>query len=113
MGSGMAAAETAHEAIASDDMSAEGMRTYKDRLDASWVMQDHKKVRRAAHFLLSERVQQIYPQLACDVLEALFTVENPKRKRGLTRIVPPLLKKHGIRIRDVVRDGRDSLSIFG
>ena len=113
MGSGMAAADTATKAIAANNTSAEFLRAYKTSLDASWVLQDHKKVRRAAHFLLSERVQDRYPQLACDMFEQLYTVENPQRKRGALKILRPLRKKYGIGFRDLAKDGRDAGSIFG
>ena len=113
MGAGMAAAESAHEAIARDDMSADSLRAYQTRLDQSWVLQDHRKVRKAAHFLLSDRLQDRYPKVACELFEQLYTVENPSRKRGAGTIGRPLLKKHGIKLRDLARDGRDAFSIFG
>lgn len=113
MGSGVAAADAADRAIALGDTSAVGLRSYRDVLDRSWVLQDHRKVRKAAHFLLSERVQERYPKLACELMEQLFTVENPKRKRGALTIARPLIKKYGLRLRDLARDGRDALSIFG
>jgi electron transfer flavoprotein-quinone oxidoreductase len=113
MGSGMAAAETAHESIALGDQSAQALRAYQTRMENSWVLQDHKKVRRAAHFLLSDRMQNRYPALACELMEQLYTVENPKRKRGAGTIARPLRKKYGISFRDLAKDGRDSASIFG
>ena len=113
MGAGMAAAESADEAISRDDLSADSLRVYQTRLDQSWVLQDHRKVRKAAHFLLSDRLQDRYPKVACELFEQLYTVENPSRKRGAGTIGRPLLKKHGIRLRDLARDGRDAFSIFG
>ncbi len=113
IGSGMAAATAADKAITSGDVSAKGLASYQTSLDSSWVLQDHKKVRKAAHFLLSERVQVRFPALACELLEQLYTVENPKKKRGALTIGRPLLKKYGIRMRDLAKDARDALSIFG
>ena len=113
MGSGMAAADAADRAIELGDMSAVGLRSYRDVLERSWVLQDHRKVRKAARFLLSERVQERYPKLACELMEQLFTVENPKCKRGVLTIARPLLKKYSLRLRDLARDGRDAFSIFG
>jgi electron transfer flavoprotein-quinone oxidoreductase len=113
MGSGMAAAEAAHQAILANDLSANSLRTYQRLLENSWVLQDHKKVRRAAHFLLSDRVQNRYPHLACELLEQLYTVENPQRKRGVAKIARALRKKHGISFRDLAKDARDSASIYG
>jgi electron transfer flavoprotein-quinone oxidoreductase len=113
MGSGMAAAEAAHQAIMAGNTSRVGLASYQTRLENSWVLADHKKVRRAPHLLLSERVQQRYPALVCEVLEQLFTVQNPSRKRGLGSIARPLLKKSGIGLRDLARDGRDAWKTFG
>lgn len=113
MGSGMAAAKTAHEALQRGDFSAQSLRAYKDDLDKSWVLVDHHKVSRAAHFLLSERVQDRYPRLACELMEQLFTVENPSPKRGALKILRPLRKKYGLRYRDLAADGRDAAKTFG
>lgn len=113
MGAGMAAAEAAHEALQREDTSAESLRAYQTKLDASWVLKDHRKVKKAAHFLLSERVQERYPAVACELMEQLYTVENPSPKRGVRAIGKPLLKKHGLKLRDLARDGRDAFSIFG
>jgi electron transfer flavoprotein-quinone oxidoreductase len=113
MGSGMAAADTAHGALQRDDYSAKSLRTYKDALDKSWVLADHRKVRRAGHFLLSERVQDRYPQLACELMEQLYTVENPRPKRGVGAILGPLRKKHGIGVRELAADARDAYKTFG
>jgi electron transfer flavoprotein-quinone oxidoreductase len=113
MGSGMAAAEAAHDAIEAGDVSETGLHTYQRLLENSWVLQDHKKVRKAAHFLLSDRVQNRYPALACELFEQLYTVENPSPKRGIGTIARKLRKKHNISYRDLAKDGRDSASIFG
>ena len=113
MGAGIAAGESAHEALTRNDTSAESLSTYQHRLDSSWVLQDHKKVRKTGHFLLSERVQDRYPKVACDLFEQLYTVQNPSRKRGAVTIRRPLLKHHGLKLRALARDARDALSIFG
>ncbi len=113
MGSGMAAAEAAHEAITNHDTSRVGLASYPRRLEKSWVLIDHRKVRRAPHFLLSDRVQHRYPEIVCDALEALFTVRNPQPKQGLGAIARPLLKRSNVRIRDLVRDGRDAWKTYG
>ena len=113
MGSGMAAADTAHVALQRGDYSANSLRAYKDALDKSWVLTDHRKVQRAAHFLLSERVQERYPQLACELMEQLYTVDNPRAKRGVATILRPLRKKYGIGVRELAADARDAFKTFG
>jgi electron transfer flavoprotein-quinone oxidoreductase len=113
MGAGMAAAEAAHEAINAGDTSRGGLSSYKTRLEKGWVLTDHKKVRRAPHFLLSDRVQQRYPEIACELMEQLFTVRNPEPKKGIGTLAKPLFKKSGLRYRDLLRDGRDAWKTFG
>ena len=113
IGSGMHAGDAAHEAIARGDTSRVGLATYQQRLESSFVLQDHRKVRRAPGFILNERTQTRYPALACEVLEQLYTVENPKRKRGAVTIGLSLWKRSGLRIRDAIRDARDAASIYG
>ena len=113
MGSGIAAAEAANKAINSGDTSRIGLASYQQRLDKSWVLADHRKVRRAPHLLLSDRVQQRYPEIACELLEQLFTVRNPQPKRGIGAIARPLVKRSGVRLRDLARDGRDAWKTFG
>ena len=49
-------------------------------------------------------MQQQYPKALCDVAEALFTVENPMPKRGAATIARHVVKKDGVRIRDLARD---------
>lgn len=46
-------------------------------------------------------------------MEQLFTVENPKPKRGALKILRPLRKTYGIGYRDLAADGRDAAKTFG
>src|SRR3712207_8858141 len=52
----------------------------RQRLERTFVLSDLHKLRGAPHLILSDRVQRQYPQLACDVVESLFTVTNPVAK---------------------------------
>jgi electron transfer flavoprotein-quinone oxidoreductase len=105
IGSGMAAGETVVDALVAGDATVSGaLAGYRKRLDSSWVLQDHKKLRGAPHLVLSERVQHHFPQLACDIFEKMFTVENPKPKRGVLKIAWPALRGSGMRIRDLAKD---------
>jgi len=104
IGSGIAAGEATLEAIRAGDTSAGGLAGYRRRLEAGFVLKDHKKLRRAPHLLLSERLQHRYPQAVCDVVEALFTVENPQPKRGLVAVAREVARKDGVRLRDAARD---------
>lgn len=113
IGAGVAAAEAAVEAIAAGDTSKSGLAGYQRRLEASFVLQDHKKLRRAPGFVLSERVQQHYPKLVCDLVEELFTVRNPRHKLGGMASARSALRRSDLRIRDLARDAWTALRTFG
>jgi electron transfer flavoprotein-quinone oxidoreductase len=104
IGSGIAAGEAAVDALRSGDTSALGLAGYRRRLEEGFVLQDHKKLRHAPHIVLSDRVQHSMPKLACDILEGMFTVENPKPKRGLLQVGRAAQKASGLRLRDLARD---------
>ncbi|MEO5679587.1 MAG: electron transfer flavoprotein, partial [Acidimicrobiales bacterium] len=102
--SGQAAAEATLDALASGDATAAGLAGYRRRLEASFVLKDHRKLRRAPGLVLSERVQHQYPQALCDLVEALFTVENPAPKPGLLRAARAVARQDGIRVAGLARD---------
>jgi len=113
IGSGKAAAEAAVDALASGDTSARGLAGYRKRLEADFVLRDHKKLRRAPHFVLSERVQRTYPQIACDLVGELFTVRDPAPKAGGLRTFRGALKGHNLRLRDTARDAWTAFRTYG
>jgi electron transfer flavoprotein-quinone oxidoreductase len=114
IGAGAAAGEAAHEALAAGDTTAAGgLAGYQRRLEASFVLQDHKKLRRAPNFVLSDRVQNHYPQLVCDLVEELFTVRNPRHKLGGIASARAALRRSDLRIRDLARDAWTALRTFG
>jgi len=113
IGSGAAAGEAAHEAITAGDATAAALSGYQQRLENNFVLQDHRKLRRVPHLIMSERVQQKYPPFVCDVVERMFTVDNPARKLGLRRWANSARRAHGVRMRDLVRDGANGLRSFG
>jgi electron transfer flavoprotein-quinone oxidoreductase len=113
IGSGRAAAETAVAAIAAGDTTKAGLSGYRRRINQNFVLADHKKMRRAPGLVLSDRMQSQYADLICDVAQELFTVANPTPKPGLRAIVRQERKRHGVRLRSLVRDGITSLRTFG
>ncbi|MET0729509.1 MAG: FAD-dependent oxidoreductase [Acidimicrobiales bacterium] len=113
IGAGAAAGEAAVEAMASGDTSAAGLAGYKRRLENTFVLQDHKKLRRAPSFVLSDRVQHHYPQLVCDLVEELFTVRNPQPKLGAVASARAALRGSDLRVRDLARDAWTALRTFG
>jgi electron transfer flavoprotein-quinone oxidoreductase len=113
MASGMYAAETVDEALRTRDVSAAGLAGYERRLAATFVLRDHRKLRRIPGLVLSDRVQHEYPRLAADVVERMFRVDNPAPKPGLRRIVKEERRRAGIRLRDLARDAWVGLRGFG
>ena len=104
VGSGIAAARATLEALTARDTSAAGLAGYRRRLEASFVLRDHKKLRRAPRLVLSDRMQHQYPQAVCDLVEGLFTVDNPRPKRGVAALARQVVKQEGIRVRDLAKD---------
>ena len=113
IGSGMAAGEAASEALATGDVAAAGLRGYRRRLEAGFVLGDHRRLRRAPVFEMSDRVQRLYPGLMCDLAEGLFTVTNPTPKRGALAIAREAARRRGLRLRAAARDGWTALRTYG
>ena len=113
MASGMYAGETAVEALVTNDTSAVGLTGYQQRLDNTFVMKDHRKLRRAPALVLSDRVQHLMPDLVTAVAERMFRVDNPLPKPGLRRIVSQERRRVGIRRSDLARDAWNGLRSFG
>lgn len=113
MASGMYAAETIVEALAIGDTSAKGLAGYTKRLENTFVLKDHRKLRRAPQLVLSDRVQHMYPQLMANVVERMFRVDNPIPKPGLRRIIADERKRLGVRTRDLLKDAWTGLRSFG
>jgi len=105
IGSGQAAGQAAVEAIRLDDTSTSGLDGYRRRIENNFVLADHRKLSEVPDLVLSDRVQRLYPQLAANVLERIFTVENPRPKPGFNRIIRDELKASGVRMADLVKDG--------
>jgi electron transfer flavoprotein-quinone oxidoreductase len=111
--SGAAAGETAAEAVRAGDASATGLAGYRRRLESSFVLKDHRKLRRAPHLVLSDRMQRQYPQIVCEIAERMFTVENPEPKQGALRAALRAVRNNDVRVRDLARDGWAALRSFG
>ena len=92
------------DALRIRDTSAVGLAGYRQRLESSFVLAHHRKLRDVPHLVLSDRVQRRYPAVACHVVERLFRVDNPKPKPGLFRILLEEIKRAGLRWRDMARD---------
>ena len=113
MGSGSTAGAVAVEALTAGDFSARCLSKYTERLEESFVLADHRKLRRAPGLVLSDRVQHRYPNLFCDLAEAMFTVTNPEPKKGMLRLLRQSAKANGVRWRDLISVGITGWRTFG
>jgi electron transfer flavoprotein-quinone oxidoreductase len=113
MASGLAAGQAAAEAITRGDTSVAGLAGYERRLSDTFVLRDHRKLRRAPALVLSDRVQHMYPAMIAGIVQGMFQVENPSPKPGLRRIVARERKLAGVRRRDLLRDSITGLRTFG
>jgi electron transfer flavoprotein-quinone oxidoreductase len=113
IGSGGAAGRAAARAIGRGDTSATGLAGYRTRLEASFVLADHRKLRQAPHLVMSDLAQRQLPGLAVGVFEQLFTVTNPEPKPGLARIVRSELRRNKVKLRDLASQGVKAMRTFG
>jgi electron transfer flavoprotein-quinone oxidoreductase len=113
MASGMYAAEAAAEGLAANDTSAAGLAGYERRLNDTFVLRDHRKLRRAPSLVLSDRVQHLYPHMIANTVERMFRVDNPAPKPGLRRELNEERKRAGVKLKDLASDALDGLRSFG
>ena len=113
MASGMAAGQAVVDALRAGDTSASGLAGYRNRLEHSFVLRDHKKLRHIPHLMLSDRMQHQYPGMIAGVVERMFRVENPAPKPGLRRILLDERRRAGVRRRDLLKDGWTAMRGFG
>lgn len=113
IGSGIAAAETAVEALRSGDHTTAGLAGYVQRLEDTFVLKNHRKLRHVQHLVLGDLAQQKLPTILCGMAEGMFTVSDPEPKAGLLRLARRGLSAHGVKVRDAARDAVAALRSFG
>lgn len=113
IGSGAAAGRTAASALRRGDVSAAGLAGYRTRLESSFVLADHRKLRDAPHLVMGALSQNQLPAIACGVVEGMFTVTNPDPKPGLAKIVRRELKRTRVPLRDAVGQAWRAWRTFG
>jgi len=57
-------------------------------------------------------MQQEYPGLACDFVEQIFTVTNPKPKLGMAREFYRAVRLNKVQLRHLARDGWQAMRAF-
>ncbi|MDA2967045.1 MAG: FAD-dependent oxidoreductase [Actinomycetota bacterium] len=113
MASGMYAGQSAAQAVTAGNTSTSGLQSYTKKLNETFVLKDHKKLRKIPHLVLSDRVQHKYPGFVTGIVERMFRVENPHPKPGVRRILREERKKAGISLLDLIRDALTGLKGFG
>jgi electron transfer flavoprotein-quinone oxidoreductase len=113
IGSGQAAGEAAIDALRSGDPSVAGLSGYRRRIEANFVLADHKRLKLAPELLMSHRIQRQYPEMICNIVESMFTVTNPEPKKGAAMIALREAKRAGVKVRHLAHDLWVTARTFG
>ena len=88
MASGVFAAEAFLEAREKQDFSRSGLESYRNRLDASWVMQDLEHYRGTVDFLRANReFVDSYPRITVELMRDYFTVDDTPKAEVRRRLM--------------------------
>jgi electron transfer flavoprotein-quinone oxidoreductase len=112
IGAGMAAGQAAAEALRLGDTTRAGLGGYRRRLEAGFVLADHRKLAGIPSLIMGERLQRRYPAMVANIVERVFTVTNPRPKPGFARIFSDERRRAGVRWRDLAADGRAAAKGF-
>lgn len=88
--SGAAAGETAAQAAASGRVDRAALRGYRRSLERSFVLRDLRRFRRAPGFVMSERLQNVYPGVMTAVAERAFASRGEPRSKLLPLAIAEL-----------------------
>lgn len=113
IGAGHAAGRAAAQAIRRGDTSAAGLAGYRTRLESTFVLADHRKLRDAPHLVMSDLPQQHAPGFLCGIAEELFQVTNPEPKPGMFKIVRREMKRNDVKFWHSLKLGLRALKTFG
>lgn len=108
--SGRMAAETALEALDKDDVSAQALSAYREKMDASFVMQDLEAFQRFPDFMEQwTRMFNEYPKLCRDIFLSMFTVDGSPVEPLKKKIMGPLKEVGLLNLAKDVRGAMNSL----
>lgn len=93
MRSGILAAETIVEAKRKDDFSAAMLKSYRSKLDKSYIMKDMNRFQDAVHMLHSPEMFKDVPNLICDFGKKFFTIDNEPTKKS-RKLMAESIKEH-------------------
>jgi electron transfer flavoprotein-quinone oxidoreductase len=113
IGGGALAGQAAVAGLESGRTGSSMVGDYRRRLEGSFVLADHKKLRRAPELLMSDRVQVRYPQLVCDLVQGVFEVTNPDPKPGISKLFKRTRRAAGVTRRQLLRDAWTGYRSYG
>ena len=94
--SGQFAAEAACRAIDAQDVSANGLASYKQALSDSFVLKDLETFKKWPHTMETwERMFTEYPAMVGEMFNAMFVVDGKPAKPLIKRMMP-IIKKRGL-----------------
>lgn len=94
--SGAAAARAAILAKSKGDFSAAGLSVYENLLREHFILQDMDTFRHVPDLLDNDRFFTVYPELACDLMESLFGVDNFPRLKASRQLREHMKGKLGL-----------------
>lgn len=103
IGSAVAAADTVIEAAAADDFSLKRLKTYPERLEKSFVMQDMRTYAKAVKFMTNERLFEAYPELLASIFTGIYR-QDAQPKKNLVPTVLQAVKNSPVSLLDVLKD---------
>jgi electron transfer flavoprotein-quinone oxidoreductase len=95
----VASAEAAAKAVLAakekSDFSESSLSTYKELLDASFVMKDMNLYKKFPQFMENERIFNDYPKMLSDMMQTMFVVDGVPNQ-SLRKAMMPHIKKVGV-----------------
>jgi electron transfer flavoprotein-quinone oxidoreductase len=101
--SAIAAAETVIKAKEKGDYSADFLSYYHELLKRSFVLKDLETFKKAPHFLENPRMYTTYPELACNLMEKIFTNDGQPRKKTW-QLIKDTMKDKKVSLVQMARD---------
>ncbi|MEW6517188.1 MAG: FAD-dependent oxidoreductase [candidate division FCPU426 bacterium] len=95
--SGILAAEAIIQAKSKNDFSEAGLASYRERLNASFVMKDLRKYKNFSHYLESHpHFFSVYPDLINDAGTAFFSVDGKSKRQMQMELFNMFKKRRGL-----------------
>jgi electron transfer flavoprotein-quinone oxidoreductase len=103
MASGAAAANAVILAHKVGDFSAQQLAVYQRNLEQDFVLKDMKSFKHAPEFVNNPRLQNVYPDMICQIAEDLFR-SNGRPKKKVLPIIWKEFRKSKTSLRTVIKD---------